>query len=75
MSDRDEVFHDGLTTFWLIADDQRAANDAVADAAAVEGPFENYITVRLVRGRIEGSDSRFVLDEDGDVECWEVDAQ
>lgn len=78
---RDEIFHDGLTTFWLVADDQCAANDAVALAASVEGPFESYITVQLVRGRFERGDDvsadgfRFIVDPQGDVECWEVDAQ
>lgn len=78
---RDEVFADGLTTYWMVADDQRAANDAVAEVARVAGPFEDYINVHLVSGRVEPAGNpdvdgwRFTPDEDGDVECWEVDAQ
>lgn len=66
-----------MTTFWLIADDGRAANDAVAEAASVEGPFERYINVRLVAGRIEltSEGPYFHRDPEGDVECWEVEAQ
>lgn len=78
---REEVYHDGLTTFWMVHDDLRAANHAVAEAASLEGPFRSYINVQLVNGRFERGDWvsadgwRFTVDPAGDVECWEVDAQ
>ena len=76
----DEVFYDGLTTYWVPIFEgslDRSANEAVKIAAGLDGPFEDYINVQRVSGRVDWTAEgwHFFKGDDGEFECWEVDAQ
>ncbi|MCA1571047.1 MAG: hypothetical protein LC798_12140 [Chloroflexi bacterium] len=74
----DELFlvdDGGIGPYWLTAQG-RSASEAAAVAESHVGPFEDGYTVRSVAGFMEATSEgwRVRIDDDGDVDLWEIDA-